>query len=1042
MKKFIKLLLSTLSFLVLLLALGAGAFLAFSIPIPLTGFNEAIDEQITKTLGREVSLDGKIILVSGTTPALRVENISIANPAHWPGDGNLAHLERFQTAISLRELIDRQIDIDNVTIHGLALNLEENKVGEGNWEDIGTPTQDTLPKKQAPDTETKPGNHKLNIQFTGLDFLSVSEIAVTHKVHGQTEKSLLQLNGLNGSALHNHAIRLAISGTILELPFDGSFSGGTLDELLAGADKWPFEFDLNLENASLSVKGNMAANNFSTPGALEFNLDIPDMQSLTPLTGPLPLQGGVSFSGKTLRTSFGHYQIPELNGKIADAAVSGSVEIDMTAKPPKLKGTVNVDRIDLGAIATDDDEKSKVNGETPPADTKDSKDRTLANTKSTAPKPIASPPPTILPVTGSFTLNIKQIIGLPAQARDIKLNLDVNTDDASAEVGLIFANAPFTGQLDLKRNPENGENAIKVDLDGRNADLTKLLFIFLGDKRLSGSFESADIGVIGSGSSLKDAWDKRHIDIEIANAEMNYKTEAKDWYFFMKAGSVRRQFGKPGEILANGTLSDAPYELRIPFLLPKGATFGQIQSITGKIADLQFEVIDETPKDAKPYSQLAFDLNGGNLAELDTIYELDLPPLGPYSVSGVIDVIGQNLSLEDLKVQVGESLLLANIKLDKTIKPHTLNATINAETIQLDDFEAAGWSLTEGKESTKAPLEETEKSTPVPETNTANTTDGAAAASTLPKGLLSYEVLSLLNANITLDVGEVISGPDHLGKANAILTLKDARVDLNPLTLAIPGGKVDSSLVFQPKADDTLDWNLKIDAQRADYSVLLRRIDPDTKIAGIINIDLDLAANGVPFGAPQLNVATGRLDFSVCPESLDAGILDLWATNIVLALIPKLDPDNQSKLNCVVAKLHLDDGIIFPEALGLDTSTLRMVAEGGINLKENTIDLTLTPHPKNPQILSLETPVMITGSLHEPTIEMGALPVTSTIGRMAKNIVLFPVKAIADERLPEDGRDICSCAVNYAPNPEANGALIPGEEPNLPPGPTPASKQE
>jgi hypothetical protein len=146
--------------------------------------------------------------------------------------------------------------------------------------------------------------------------------------------------------------------------------------------------------------------------------------------------------------------------------------------------------------------------------------------------------------------------------------------------------------------------------------------------------------------------------------------------------------------------------------------------------------------------------------------------------------------------------------------------------------------------------------------------------------------------------------------------------------------------------------------------------------------------------------------------------------------IPKLDPENQSKLNCIIAELHLDDGLVFPEVLGLDTTTLRMVGEGGINLQENTIDLTLTPFPKNPQILSIEAPVSITGTLTEPSIEMGALPVTRTIGRMAKNLILFPIKVIANDELPEDGSDICACASNYSPNPEAKGALIPGQEPN------------
>jgi uncharacterized protein involved in outer membrane biogenesis len=295
--KVIKFLLKAILLFILLLAAAIACLLAFDIPIPLTSLREDIDTQLTNALGREISIDGDIVLVSGTTPSLRVEKITIENPAHWNNNGRLAYLERFETTIGLSELLHQEIDIDDITIAGLALSLEENADGQGNWEGLAAPKEPT-PEPENPDPDEQDG---LKLSLTGLDFITVTDLSVTRKIAGAEVASMFRLNGLNGSALAGDPVQLAVTGQLLELPFEGSFTGGTIEDLLAGAQKWPYEFDLNLQEATIAVKGTMAANNFKTPGALEFVLEIPDVQSLTPLTGPLPLTGGMSLSGQALR---------------------------------------------------------------------------------------------------------------------------------------------------------------------------------------------------------------------------------------------------------------------------------------------------------------------------------------------------------------------------------------------------------------------------------------------------------------------------------------------------------------------------------------------------------------------------------------------------------------------------------------------------------------------------------------------------------------------------------------------------------------------
>ena len=48
---------------------------------------------------------------------------------------------------------------------------------------------------------------------------------------------------------------------------------------------------------------------------------------------------------------------------------------------------------------------------------------------------------------------------------------------------------------------------------------------------------------------------------------------------------------------------------------------------------------------------------------------------------------------------------------------------------------------------------------------------------------------------------------------------------------------------------------------------------------------------------------------------------------------------------------------------------------------------------------------------------------------MTKNTVLFPVKTIAGDRLPEDGSDVCPCKAGYNPVKPGEGKKPEKEEP-------------
>ena len=70
---------------------------------------------------------------------------------------------------------------------------------------------------------------------------------------------------------------------------------------------------------------------------------------------------------------------------------------------------------------------------------------------------------------------------------------------------------------------------------------------------------------------------------------------------------------------------------------------------------------------------------------------------------------------------------------------------------------------------------------------------------------------------------------------------------------------------------------------------------------------------------------------------------------------------------------------------------------------------------------------LIKGTLDEPVIGTGRLPLTRTVGRIAVNTVLFPLDVLVGKRLPADGSDVCPCSESYTGRKENDGESFPAK---------------
>jgi len=277
--------------------------------------------------------------------------------------------------------------------------------------------------------------------------------------------------------------------------------------------------------------------------------------------------------------------------------------------------------------------------------------------------------------------------------------------------------------------------------------------------------------------------------------------------------------------------------------------------------------------------------------------------------------------------------------------------------------------------------------------------------------LLSPELAARIEGPLDVEVGEVLSGYDKLGSGQLSATLENGRYSLTKLRLDIPSGVVRIQGSLKPEPSN-IDARLAMQIEDLNYGIMIRRVLPDSDIKGVINLNLDVNATAE---TPQKlkEHLNGHLWIGVVPEDQIAGVVDLWAVNVLSAALPAMLKGKPSKINCLAGNFTLNDGILMPDLLMLDTTRVRVQGKGTVDFKTGAIDFHMKPTPKSAHFFSLATPVSVSGTIIEPDIRVTADNVLKTVFRVVTSVVRVPFQRLFTASMETDGREACSAAMDW-----------------------------
>ena len=105
-----------------------------------------------------------------------------------------------------------------------------------------------------------------------------------------------------------------------------------------------------------------------------------------------------------------------------------------------------------------------------------------------------------------------------------------------------------------------------------------------------------------------------------------------------------------------------------------------------------------------------------------------------------------------------------------------------------------------------------------------------------------------------------------------------------------------------------------------------------------------------------------------CPDPEEA-LAELTGINVVKGLGLLLSKDESNvNVRCAVADFSVKNGHATANTLVFDTDDVLITGSGGVNLGDETYDLSMKGQPKEPRLVRVRAPITVQGHLRAPRI--------------------------------------------------------------------------
>ena len=334
---------------------------------------------------------------------------------------------------------------------------------------------------------------------------------------------------------------------------------------------------------------------------------------------------------------------------------------------------------------------------------------------------------------------------------------------------------------------------------------------------------------------------------------------------------------------------------------------------------------------------LVLTVEGTNLAGFNKPLGLSLPALGPLKGSGRLRNEGAGWKISDLKAAIGHSDLAGDVVLRVDNARPTLDAHLISGIIDVEEAlhgEPVKPGVPDGRVFSDQPL--------------------------------PFFWLNVMDGSVAWKIDRLKDGPLLIQGVELNATLAAGKLQAAANAALLAGGKAKGKIGIDSLASPP-SLDLTISADKIGLGEVLRGLEATPVLSGgRTDLRAVLQATGETPHAIMAKL-NGETAIVTDKGAIEGTNPDALASDVIHQLSP-WNTERDADMQCMVSRFVISDGLAKAESLLLDTSRMTVGGHGSINLGNETLDLTLTPRPKDANLLALAIPLDVSGSLLEPAI--------------------------------------------------------------------------
>jgi uncharacterized protein involved in outer membrane biogenesis len=348
---------------------------------------------------------------------------------------------------------------------------------------------------------------------------------------------------------------------------------------------------------------------------------------------------------------------------------------------------------------------------------------------------------------------------------------------------------------------------------------------------------------------------------------------------------------------------------------------------------------------------------GPDLADLYYLSGVTLPNSPPFSLKAGFGRNQSIYALRHLTGRLGESDLSGQVTIDDTTGRIFLKADLASRRLRFADLTALfGGAPKKGTSTILSPQQKIVSA------------KLTAEHRIFPDTHLDVSRVRAMDAAVKYRAASVEAGKIPVRALSLAMTLKHGVIDVDPLDLTLPQGRVSGSV--------RLDARGRVPAEAVDMRLTNARLETFAQpkkggpppLEGLLLGRAKLTSHGDSVrsaaagadGAMTMVITRGEI------RQAFAELLGIDATKGLFLLLSK--NQGETPIRCGVADFRAHNGVLTADRIILDTGVVLVTGSGDIDLRDETLNFVLHGKPKKFRLIHLNAPITIRGGLMSPKI--------------------------------------------------------------------------